>query len=81
MPRPLKWGILGAYTIILSKDIHNIAGKNLSIDSSVFVNFVLFPVTCKKSETVKFVFYVIALIWLAFRQVKYLKMTVGTSVL
>ena len=51
MPRPLKWGKVGTYTKILSKDIHNIAGKNLSIDSSVFVNFVQFPVTCKKSET------------------------------
>ena len=27
MPRPLKWGILGASTIILSKDIHKNAGR------------------------------------------------------
>ena len=27
MPRPLKWGILGAGTIILSENIHKNAGK------------------------------------------------------
>ena len=44
MSRPLKLGIPGAYTIIISKDIDDLAGKNLPIDSSVFVNFVQFPV-------------------------------------
>ena len=55
MPKALQWAILGAYLYnISSKDIHNVAGKNLYIDSSGFVKF---------------------------RQVKYLKTIVGTSVL
>ena len=35
MPRPLKWGILGAHTLILSKDTHKYAGKKLFVDSPV----------------------------------------------
>ena len=35
MPRPLKWGILGAHTIILSKDIHKYGGKKIFVDSPV----------------------------------------------
>ena len=35
MPRPFKWGILGASTLILSKHIHKNAGKWLFVESPV----------------------------------------------
>jgi hypothetical protein len=42
MPRPLEQGILGAYTIILSKDIHGNDGKIAFHGFTSFANFVNF---------------------------------------
>ena len=39
MPRPLKWGILGACIIILSQDIHKNAGRYLSWISGNWQNW------------------------------------------
>ena len=40
MPRPLKWGILGAGTIILSGDIHNyiLCMVRIFMDQTLFEN-------------------------------------------